>query len=697
MRANFHSLVHKRRAFILVACTLFVAMSAGWLTAPAAPLNGPGRNDRYVAKAVASLMRDKHVSHRDLDDEISRRAMQHFLDSFDPRKMYFEQSDVDEFMQWQNRLDDEVSAGKIDFAHNVFQRFLLRLDQRVALVRQLLETDFDFTADDVLQTDTDTLQYPRGAAAVQDRWRKFVKYNLLTHRANELDDEEGRRKIRQRFETLARRWRQTDSDELLERYLSAITTSFDPHTTYMSPSTLENFRILMRLNLEGIGAALQVADDGATKVTKVIPGGAADKHGKLKAEDRIVSVGQGTDGEMVDVVDMKLNDVVKMIRGSAGTIVRLGVQPATDGEVKTYSITRAKIELEDSAARSVILEKQDPASGQLVKIGVIDLPSFYMDMEAARDERGQGEFRSTTRDVRRILEGFTENEVNLIVLDLRRNGGGSLTEAINLTGLFIDTGPVVQVQDVKGPGRVAQVYQDLDPGYAWDGPLVVLTSKFSASASEILAGAIQDYERGLVIGDESTHGKGTVQSLLDLGSQLISTPRPPNLGALKITMQQFYRPNGDSTQKRGVLPDIVLPSLTNQLGMGEADLDYALDFDKIGEARFLRLGFVNRALVARLKALSTNRIEASKDFTKELARISRFKRYREEKAIPLNETKYMARREAEKDAEEEEEKQFDESSTVKEVFADDFYNREVLSIAIDYLTELVKGRVAQLN
>ena len=294
---------------------------------------------------------------------------------------------------------------------------------------------------------------------------------------------------------------QFSSDDLLEMYLSAITTAYDPHTTYMSPSSLENFHISMKLKLEGIGAALMM-NDGYTVVTKVIPGGAADKNGKLQPEDRIVSVGQGTDGEMVDVVDMNLNDVVKMIRGKAGTVVRLGVKPAGGNEVEIVKITRAKIELKDSEARSEVIPFGKKPDGSSYEIGVIDLPSFYMDMSAAR--KGLTDFKSTTRDVRRILEDFKSKGVDAVVLDLTRNGGGSLTEAINLTGLFIDRGPVVQVKD--SDARV-QHYDDTESGMVWDGPLVVMTSKFSASASEILAGAIQDYGRGIIIGDVATHGK----------------------------------------------------------------------------------------------------------------------------------------------------------------------------------------------
>lgn len=677
---------------LVVGCLLFGGISAAWLTLPAAPLDGPARSDRTVTRVVKSFMEQEHLSRHALDDEISTRAMKAFLSGFDPRKMYFLQSDVDEFLTKERDLDDAVKEGNVKFAYTVFNRYMQRLDQRVALVDQLVDQPHDFTVDESIITDPDALRYPKTDAEATDRWRKLIKLNLLTFKADDMSDEEARAKIKRRYKSLAKRWHQTDSDELLERFLSSVTSSYDPHTTYMSPSSLENFRIMMRLNLDGIGAALQISEDGYTVVTKVIPGGAADKDSRLQPDDRIVSV-SGEDGEMVDVVDMKLNDVVHLIRGEAGTKVNLGVQPGGIGETKYYEITRARIELADSAAQSDVIQRGQKPDGKPFNVGVIDLPSFYMDMEAARGD-DQKAFRSTTRDVGRILDDFKSKNVDVVVLDLRRNGGGSLTEAINLTGLFIDQGPVVQVKDAVG--RI-QSYNDLDRGMAWDGPLVVLTSKFSASASEILAGAIQDYNRGLIVGDESTHGKGTVQSLLDLGSQIFrSLPEPPNLGALKITMQQFYRPNGDSTQKRGVIPDVIIPSLTNAIGMGEGDLDYAVDFDRVPTAQFAGYNMVGADSLNLLRSRSTDRVKSSEDFDKELSRIERYKRLKDEKAISLNEEKYRARRESERDAEEEEEKHFDDQQGNKEreVFADDFYNKEIVDITLDYLKELANNKVA---
>lgn len=649
-------------------------------------------NHRHVAFVVTSLLKKEHLSRRPIDDMISKRAFEMFMDQLDPLKVFFLQSDFDEFSVYETRIDDFVKGGDISVAYKILDRFLERVDQRTGEVDELLALDHDFTIDESLSTDPDTMQFATTAEEARELWRKRIKYELLVRMTEDMTLEEAKEKVARRYKSLAKRRHQTDSDELLEMFLTAVTSSFDPHTTYMSPSSHENFQINMKLNLEGIGAALK-GEDGYTIITKIIPGGAADKQGDLKAEDRIVSVGQGHNGEMAEVVDMKLNDVVKMIRGHAGTVVRLGVTDATGGETAYIEITRARIELTDSEARSEIVEEGQAADGSAMKIGVIDLPSFYMDMAGAR--MGKPNYKSTTRDVRRILNEFTAKGVDVVVLDLRRNGGGSLTEAINLTGLFIDTGPVVQVKDADG---VVQHYDDLERGMAWDGPLVVLTSKFSASASEILAGAVQDYRRGLVVGDDSTHGKGTVQSLLDLGSQLFRVPDPPNLGALKITMQQFYRPNGDSTQKRGVLADVPLPSLTSQMDVGEADLDYAIEFDRVNAAKFDRLNLVNSELLNELKARSKSRREKSEDFQKLARNIRRYKEQKDRKFVTLNEAQFKKERE-ELDADEEEEKQFEEQMdyTVRPVVDRNYYFNEILNIAVDYVRLLEQQRLAVVN
>jgi len=647
-----------------------------------ADLEGPRASDRQVALVVTALLNQEHLLDKPLNDEISERAIKTFLKGLDPMKVYFYQSDIDEFMQQSKSIDDSVRRGDLSFAYEVFNRFLKRVDERVELVDVLLEQNHDFEVDEEMVTDRDEATYAKTPAEALDRWRKRIKYDLLVLKSDEIEGQEATDRLKRRYTSYAKRMNQLKSDDLLEMYLSAVTTAFDPHTTYMSPSSLENFHISMKLKLEGIGAALMM-DDGYTEVTKVIPGGAADKDGRLQPEDRIVSVGQGAEGEMVDVIDMNLNDVVKLIRGKAGTIVRLGVKPADGNDTEVYDITRAKIELKDSQARSEIITTGEKADGSEYKIGVIDLPSFYMDMNAAR--QGITDYKSTTRDVRRILEDFKKNGVDAVVLDLTRNGGGSLTEAINLTGLFIDEGPVVQVKD--SDDRV-QHYDDLETGMVWGGPLIVMTSKFSASASEILAGAIQDYGRGIIVGDTATHGKGTVQSLLDLGNQLFNVPNPPNLGALKITMQQFYRPNGESTQKRGVVVDVPMPSLTTHMDVGETDLDYPVNFDEVKPAPFTKVDDVSKAVVKELIERSEARRQESEDFQKLHRRIKSYQDQKAKKYVTLNEEKFFEERE-ELDANKEEEKEIKEQAGGdRPVFRRNYYNNEILDVTLDYLNLL---------
>jgi carboxyl-terminal processing protease len=676
-----------RRAIIATTLVAAFATSMAVWQLSAADLTRPTTQDRRITLMVRHLLKQEHLFSRAVDDTTSERGMKSFLKSLDPLKVYFYQSDIDEFKRNDKKLDDMMSEGDITFAYTVFNRFLKRVDERVATIDGLLKNDFDFTLDEEMVVDGDAARYPRNAAEAKNRWRQRLKYDLLDLESDKTTGAEARDKLKRRYTNFARRMQQTDSDELLEMYLTALTTSFDPHTTYMSKTSLENFRILMRLNLEGIGASLK-SEDGYTIVAEVIPGGAADKQGKLATEDRIVSVGQGESGEMVDVVDMKLSDVVKLIRGEKGTIVRLGVIPASGSGKAVYQITRARIELRDSEARGDVKTIQT-ANGK-VRVGVINLPSFYMDMEAAR--RNLQNYKSTTRDVRKILDEFKQKEVDVVLLDLRRNGGGSLTEAINLTGLFINDGPVVQVKD--GNGRV-HTFDDEDKEMVWSGPLVVATSKFSASASEILAGAIQDYKRGIIVGDESTHGKGTVQSLLDLGSQFVNITKPPQYGALKITMQQFYRPSGDSTQKRGVLADIVLPSLTNHMDIGEGDLPYAVEFDKVPVGQFKPFAMVRPGMKTELQNKSQTRISGDDDFAKLSRNIEKYKKQKANKTVTLNRKKFMAERE-DVDASKEDDKQLEkQNKAAREVFPDNFYNDELMKVTVDYLKALGNQRVAR--
>jgi carboxyl-terminal processing protease len=655
--------------------------------APAA-LAEPRKEDQVVARLIAMLMPRNHISGEKLNDTISKRALELFVKSLDPMKLYFYQSDIDEFSKNETRIDDMLMNGDLSLGYDIFRRFIQRVDERVAVAQELLEGDFDFSKDETIVIDPDSAVYATNPAEARDRWRRQIKYALLDLKDEGKEGNEAVEQLQRRYGRYARRWKQTDGDDLLEMYLTAVTTGYDPHSTYMSPGTLEDFQIQMRLNLDGIGAQLR-EKDGVTVITRVVPGGAAAKHGKLKTDDVIVAVGQGDEGEMVDVVEMPLTDVVDKIRGKAGSTVRLGVKPGGVGNVEIYKIVRARIELEESAARGEVIEHKNPDTGEQLKIGYINLPSFYLDMESAKKDKT--DFRSSTRDVRRILNGFNEQGVDGVVLDLSKNGGGSLTEAINLTGLFIDRGPVVQVKNSDGS---VQQYADEESGTTWDGPLIVMTSKFSASASEIFAGAIKDYGRGIVVGDPTTHGKGTVQTLMDLGRQLFRTQRE-NYGALKVTLQQFYLPDGQSTQRNGVPADVVLPSITAKMDIGEGDLQYALEHDTVKAARHDIYSMVPPDLLGAIRQRSMKRVSEDEEFQDLLRRVASYVDQKEQNEVSLEEVAFFDRRKELDAQKEEEEEQVEAQIGSEKIYRDNFYNKEVLNIAHDYIDSLRKQNLAK--
>jgi carboxyl-terminal processing protease len=674
---------------LAILSTLLAGAAIGAAALEARPTR-PTSDDRQIAVAVSMYMQQRHLTGQRLDDTISRRTLDTFVKELDPLKLFFMQSDIDEFMGSRDQIDNWIKEGDLRFAYQVFDRFLQRVDEQVAVAQTQLGAGHDFTIDEVVVTDADARQFPRTGEENVERWRKQVKLDLLKEIADEVPMEEAVAKLRKRYESVRKSWQQTDDKELIERYLSAVTTSFDPHSTYMAPASRENFDIAMSLELDGIGASLR-NEDGYTVVQTIIPGGAADREGSLKPKDKIVGVGEGSTGPMEDVVDMKLNDVVKKIRGRRGTVVRLEVVPAKSSERTIYTITRDRIELKDSEARSEIIERGKKADGSPYRVGVIHLPSFYMDMEGA--QLGLSNYKSATRDVRRLLEQFKSERIDVVVVDLRLNGGGSLTEAVSLSGLFIDYGPIVQVKDPSG--RI-DVYRD-EPGMMWEGPLVVMINKFSASASEIFAGAIQDYGRGIVIGDHATHGKGTVQQLISLGDRLFPIGKPKDLGALKLTIQKFYRPGGDSTQNRGVASDVELPSIYSHYDIAESDLDYALPFDRVDSIPRADYKMVNADLISKLNARSEQRRTDSEYFQRELKRIDRYEEQKERKTVSLDKEKFIAARK-ELNAEKDEEELYDSmNDPTRPVFDKNEYGFEALDIAVDYVELLGGNKVASAS
>lgn len=685
-----------------IAFGLIVAVSVaffGYGPFAEAELKPTTELDRRVARQVCNMLHQLHISQHEVDDKMSARLHGEFLKFFDPMKMFFLASDIAEFDKSRTLHDDNLAMGDLSFAFNVYNRFVERLAVRTQWALEFAKAEHDFSTDDEVILDRDAAQYAKSDEEAKERWRRRIKYEILTLIVNGETENDARERIQKRYRNLKIRWDQVDTAELEEMFLSSLANAYDPHSTYMGAPTLKNFRIAIELSLEGIGAVLQ-AEDGMTIVKEIVTGGAADRDGRLKPGDKIVGAAQGEDGEMEDLENMKLSDVVNRIRGKAGTKVRLEVIPATGGKRVEYTLTRQKIQLTDRAAKGTVIETPKDDAGRSYRVGVIDLPSFYADPQP---ENG-AEPRSASNDVRRILNDFKKQKVDAVIMDLRQNGGGLLGEAISLTGLFIDEGPVVQVRDYA---RRVTPYMDDIPGVAYDGPLVVLVSKFSASASEIFAGAIQDYRRGIVVGDSSTHGKGTVQKVLELGKNWIFANQ--ELGAVKLTMQMFYRVNGQSTQTRGVLSDIVLPSVTDLDEFGEAKLDYALKFDTIDPADYRPFnGPVNENLIATLASLSQKRQQTDP----ELLELARKKQLvldrRERKQMVFNEQILRKEREEleDKDAEKndekgkepEEKKRNDEARKAlldedglaevekdEEPFGSNAYTKEVLRITADLL------------
>ncbi|MBT8446215.1 MAG: carboxy terminal-processing peptidase, partial [Gammaproteobacteria bacterium] len=536
---------------------------------------------RRATRLITHFIANYHYRKTALDDDLSRQIFNRYLDTLDPMRSYLLADDIANFRPHESRLDDYLRNSNLDPVFEVFVRYRERVDQRTAYAVELLDSEFDFTVTESYEFDREDAAWATTEAELNELWRKRVKNDVLSLKLASKEPDDIKETLTRRYEGIARRTAQVNSEDVFQMFVNAYTTSIDPHTAYFSPRTSENFKIRMSLSLEGIGAVLQ-SENEYTLVRQVVPGGPADKSGKLASGDRITGIGQQDEEEIVDVVGWRLDDVVDLIRGPKDTVVRLQVLPkdsGPEGPTRVISLTRNKIQLEEQAAQREVFDL--PSGDSKVRIGVIEVPAFYMDFEGRA--RGEPDFRSTTRDVRKLLQELDSEEVNGIIIDLRGNGGGSLSEATDLTGLFIDKGPVVQVRNSSG--RV-QLQRDTDPGVAYNGPLAVLVDRHSASASEIFAGAIQDYGRGLVVG-EPTFGKGTVQNLVDLNR--FDKSMDGKLGQLKATIAQFFRVAGASTQHRGVVPDINLPTALTSDDQGERSLDNALPWAEIDPVRFRKV------------------------------------------------------------------------------------------------------------
>jgi carboxyl-terminal processing protease len=573
-----------------------------------------------------------HYAKPAINDDFSRKAFNNYLENIDPQKVYFLASDIASFEKYRTQIDDAMLNGKIDFLFEVFNVFQERLYERSDFALALLKDSFDFNVNDSFQYDREKASWEKDYTSMDKLWKQKVKYECMLLASNNKYHAEYSETIRKRYENLKKLYDKTKNEDVFQVIMNAILEVCDPHTNYFSPRTAEDFNQSMTLSLEGIGAQLQTENE-YTKIREVIKGGPADRSKQLFAGDKIIGVAQGKDSEIVNVIDWRIDDVVSLIRGKKGTTVKLQVIPAAEpNTTKMIVLVRDKIVLEDQSAKSSI--KEITRNGKKYKLGVVSIPTFYIDFAAA--SKGDKNYKSTTRDVKKLITELQKQKIDGLIIDLRNNGGGSLQEAVELTGLFIKEGPVVQIKDMMGSIRQEL---DKDGGVVfYNGPLVVLVNRFSASASEIFSGAIQDYNRGIIVG-ERTFGKGTVQQVEDMNNYIRIADK--KVGQVKLTLAKFYRVTGSSTQHKGVTPDLHLPSLYDDRQYGEDASPFALPWDQIVTSAFDKL---DEQSIARKQLVSqeNERLKSNKEYAYLLEDIEQLKKIEAEEYVTLNLATYKA-------------------------------------------------------
>src|SRR5882762_2970099 len=608
---------------------LFAAMAAISLASLSSTPALPAKTDLdNVCVSVGRLLEEGHYTHKQLNDDLSGKILRSYLELLDFSHLFFTQEDVNALTEkYGPALDDDILLGNLKPAYEIYDLYQKRVDERVAKVKEFLKQPVDFKTDGTIELSRQKSSWPKNDAEADQLWKGRIASELLQEHLSEHPIEPGPQLVARRYDRLARNVHESDRDEQAKFFLDAVALAYDPHSEYLSEADLKNFSINMGLSLVGIGAMLRT-EDGYAKIESLVAGGPAQADVRLKVGDRITAVGQGT-GEFVDVRDMRLDKVVEMIRGKKGSKVRLLVIPgdaADPSKRKNVELVRDEIKLKDQEARADIIIKKDD-EGRAVKLGWITLPSFYADMDHHA--------KSTTKDVLALLKRLKKENIAGLIIDLRRNGGGSLEEAISLTGLFLKSGPIVQT---KGSNGNIVVSSDPDPGIAFAGPMVVLTSRQSASASEIFAAALQDYGRAVVVGDKSTFGKGTVQTILEIGrfTSLLGS-RSQEDGALKLTIQKFYRVAGGSTQLHGVASDVVLPTLTDLPEFGEGALKNALPYDEVPPAKFTKWSDGHPLFVEELKRRSVERVQHDPEFHYVMEDMERLRHKLDDNRITLNE------------------------------------------------------------
>ena len=597
----------------------------------------PVAEQTQAALWASRVLSRYHYKAVPLDDAMSEKIFDRYFKALDGEKLYFVQGDIDQFTQMRTKLDDAINNENLSVPFAIYNLYQQRFAERIGYARELLKTRFDFSADESLQLDREKAAWPKNEDEARDLWRKRVKNDWLRLKLAGKDDKGIRETLDKRYENYVSRLRKLNNEDVFQMFMNAYATAIEPHTNYLGPRSAENFDIAMRLSLEGIGAVLQTRDE-YTVIREIVPGSPVALSGKFKVGDRIVGVAQGDSPNFTEVLGWRIDDVVQLIRGPKDSVVRLDVLPADagpDGKHATIALVRKKISMEEQSAKKSIIEVKE--GGVKRRVGVISLPTFYQDFEARR--KGDKEFKSATRDVARILGELKREKVDNVLIDLRNNGGGSLNEAVELTGLFIDKGPVVQQRTAEGK---VEIESDNNPGLAWDGPVGVLINRGSASASEIFAAAIQDYGRGLIIGEPS-FGKGTVQTMVNLDR--FAPNEKVHFGELKMTIAQFFRINGGTTQLRGVTPDIKLPVTSDTEAFGESSYDNALPWVAIKPAQYTPAGDL-RELMAPLQKRHEARIAKDKDFQYLQEDIAEVKKLRKDNLISLNEAVRRKERDA---------------------------------------------------
>ncbi|KAA9367077.1 MULTISPECIES: carboxy terminal-processing peptidase [Ochrobactrum] len=626
-----------RTGFISLFLLLAIVSPVKALETSSAPVLKPTQQQAEAAQLTAEFLQRFHYKPVSLDDKLSARIMDRFIDDLDPDRLIFLQADVESFKTRSKEIDDGIKNQDLSIPFAIYNIYGERVDERMTFARQLLNEKFDFSSNETYSIARDKKPWPASAAERDELWRKRIKNDWLRLKLAGKDDAAIRDTLTKRYENTLARANKSKADDVFQLFMAAYTTSVDPHTDYFGANASAEFDISMKLSLVGIGAVLQERDEFTT-IRELTAGGPAQLSGKLSVGDRIVGVGQGKDGAIKEVVGMRLDEVVQLIRGDKDSVVRLEILPADagpDGQHRIISLVRDKISLDKQAAQKSVFTLQQGEKTR--KIGIIKLPAFYEDIEARR--KGDNNYRSASRDVARLLAELAQEKVDGVLLDLRNNGGGSLSEAIDLTGLFVGKGPVVQQRNAKGE---IQVENDKLPSAAWTGPLGVLINRGSASASEIFAAAIQDYDRGVVIGEPS-FGKGTVQTVVNL-DEVAQSPTP-KFGELKLTIAQFFRVNGGTTQLRGVTPDIRLPGLFNLKTVGEESFDNALPWTEIKATKYRNFGAA-KALLPQLQQRHEERVKTNPEFQRFVEDVDALAKQRDKASISLNENERRAEIEA---------------------------------------------------